>query len=254
MSTVYGPVPSWRLGRSLGIDLLPGRGKTCCFDCVYCQLGVTTNPTSERAEFVKLDDLARELAAVNGVPADYVTFSGTGEPTLAKNLGVAIDLARRELDLPVAVLTNSALISRDDVRQDLAKADIVVAKLDAPNERLFRLINRSIGDLSLQDIVDGLRSFRLQWHGKLALQMMFLNGNGSETQDMARIARELAPDEVQLNTPLRRCPVAPLPKGEIDAIRREFDGVENVTTVYDSVPPEVEPLDIADTRLRRPGR
>jgi len=254
MSTVYGPVPSWRLGRSLGIDLLPGRGKTCCFDCVYCQLGVTTNPTSERAEFVKLDDLARELAAVNGVPADYVTFSGTGEPTLAKNLGVAIDLARRELDLPVAVLTNSALISRDDVRQDLAKADIVVAKLDAPNERLFRLINRSIGDLSLQDIVDGLRSFRLQWHGKLALQMMFLNGNGGETQDMARIARELAPDEVQLNTPLRRCPVAPLPKGEIDAIRKEFDGVENVITVYDSVPPEVEPLDIADTRLRRPGR
>jgi len=252
MSIVYGPVPSWRLDRSLGIDLLPGRGKTCCFDCIYCQLGITTRPEAERSEFVALSALTKELRAVKGVAADYVTFSGTGEPTLALNLGRAIDMARRELGLPVAVLTNSALMSREDVRQELSKADVVVAKLDAPDERLFRLINRPVVDLSLKDIVDGIRRFRSGWSGRLALQMMFVSGNRGAARDMARMARELAPDEVQVNTPRRRCPVAPLPKEELDAIREEFDGIETVVTAYDRVPPAIEPLDVAETRRRRP--
>ena len=251
MSIVYGPVPSWRLGRSLGIDLLPGRGKTCCFGCVYCQLGVTTNPTVERAEFVKLDDLARELAAVKGVPADYATFSGTGEPTLASNLGEAIELARAILGLPVAVLTNSALISRGDVRDELAKADVVVAKLDAPDERLFRLINRPVVDLSLREVVDGIRRFRSQWSGRLALQMMFLNANKRAAEEMAALAASLSPDEVQINTPLRPCAVAPLSAKEIVAIRESFAGL-NVHTAYEAKRPDVEPIDARETLRRRP--
>jgi wyosine [tRNA(Phe)-imidazoG37] synthetase (radical SAM superfamily) len=252
VSIVYGPVPSWRLGRSLGIDLLPGRGKTCCFDCVYCQLGVTTNPMVERAEFVKLDVLARELAAVKGVPADYATFSGTGEPTLASNLGEAIELARAILGLPVAVLTNSALMSREDIRKDLAKADVVVAKLDAPDERLFRLINRPVGHLSLEEIVDGIRRFRSQWSGTLALQMMFLTANKRAAEEMATLAAGLSPDEVEINTPLRPCAVAPLSAGEIAAIRQSFAGL-NVHTVYEATRPEVEPIDARETLRRRPG-
>ena len=252
MSIVYGPVPSWRLGRSLGIDLLPGRGKICCFDCVYCQLGVTTNPTSERAEFVKLDDLARELAAVKGVPADHVTFSGTGEPTLAANLGRAMDVARQELGLPVAVLTNSALITREDVREELAKADIVVAKLDAPDERLLRLINRPLGSITLEGIVGGLRRFRSGYRGKLALQMMFMPENKNAAPEMARIAARLDPDEVQINTPLRPCAVAPLSAKEIAAICESFAGL-NVHAVYEAVRPEVEPIDARETLRRRPG-
>jgi wyosine [tRNA(Phe)-imidazoG37] synthetase (radical SAM superfamily) len=253
MSTVYGPVPSWRLGRSLGIDLLPGRGKTCCFDCVYCQLGVTKNATVERAEFVKLDDLARELAAVKGVPADHVTFSGTGEPTLAANLGRAIDVVRQELGLPVAVLTNSALISREDVREELAKADVVVAKLDAPDERFFRLINRPVVDLTLKEVVDGIRRFRSQWSGRLALQMMFLTANRRVAEEMAALAAGLSPDEVQINTPLRPCAAAPLSAEEIAAIRDNFTGL-NVRTAYEATRPEVEPIDARETRRRRPGR
>jgi len=252
MSIVYGPVPSWRLGRSLGIDLLPGRGKTCCFDCVYCQLGITTNPTVERAEFVKLDDLARELAALKGVAADYATFSGTGEPTLAVNLGRAIDIARRELGLPVAVLSNSALISEEDVREELAKADVVVAKLDAPDERLFRLINRPVGRLSLERIVDGIRRFRSQWNGTLALQMMFLAANRRAAEEMAAVAASLSPDEVQINTPLRPCAVAPLSANEIAAVRENFTGL-NVHTAYESARPKVEPIDARETLRRRPG-
>jgi wyosine [tRNA(Phe)-imidazoG37] synthetase (radical SAM superfamily) len=252
MSIVYGPIPSWRLGRSLGIDLLPGRGKACCFGCVYCQLGVTTKPTVERAEFVNLDDLARELAAVKGVPADHVTFSGTGEPTLAANLGRAMDVARQELGLPVAVLTNSALISREDVREELAKADVVVAKLDAPDERLFRLINRPLGPITLEEILEGLRRFRSGYRGKLALQMMFMLENKNAAPEMARIAARLGPDEVQINTPLRPCAVAPLSAEKIVTMRESFAGL-NVHTAYEATRPEVEPIDARETLRRRPG-
>lgn len=252
MSIVYGPVPSWRLGRSLGIDLLPGRGKTCCFDCVYCQLGFATNPTVERAEFVKLDDLARELAAVKGVPADHVTFSGTGEPTLAANLGRAIDMARRALGLPVAVLTNSALMPREDVRHELSKADVVVAKLDAPDERLFRLINRPVGHLSLVEIVDGIRRFRSQWSGRLAIQMMFLAANKAVADEMAALAAGLSPDEVEINTPLRPSAAAHLSRQEIAAICESFKGLP-VRSVYEAVPPAVTPVDVEATLRRRPG-
>ncbi len=251
MSIVYGPVPSWRLGRSLGIDLLPGRGKTCCFGCVYCQLGATTNPTVERAAFVKLDDLARELATVEGVAADYVTFSGTGEPTLASNLGEAIELASAMLGLPVAVLTNSALMTREDVRENLARADVVVAKLDAPDERLFRFINRPVVHLSLEEIVDGIRRFRSQWSGRLALQMMFLTANKRVAEEMAALAAGLSPDEVQINTPLRPCAVAPLSAKEIVAIRESFAGLD-VHTAYEATRPEVKPIDARETLRRRP--
>ncbi len=251
MSIVYGPVPSWRLGRSLGIDLLPGRGKTCCFGCVYCQLGVTTGPEAERSEFVSLSALTKELRAVKGVAADYVTFSGTGEPTLALNLGRAIDIARQELALPVAVLTNSALMTREDVREELAKADIVVAKLDAPDERLFRLINRPLGSITLEGVLEGLRRFRSGYRGKLALQMMFMLENKNAAPEMARIAARLDPDEVQINTPLRPCAVAPLSTKEVVAIRESFAGL-NVHTPYEATRPEVEPIDARETLRRRP--
>ena len=127
MSIIYGPVASWRLGRSLGIDLLSVKEKTCSFNCVYCQLGKTTLLLSERREFVSLVELTRELDSVTKIGADYVTFSGTGEPTLASNLGRAIEVVRSIVQLPVAVLTNSSLMSSGDVRCELAKADVVVA-------------------------------------------------------------------------------------------------------------------------------
>jgi len=249
-SIVYGPVPSWRLGRSLGVDLLSAEGKTCSFDCIYCQLGRTTRPLAERAEFVSLDALARELQAAKSVPADYVTFSGTGEPTLASNLGEAIRVARTILGLPVAVLTNSSLMAREDVRQDLGLADVVVAKLDAPSQRLFRRINRSVVDCRLQEVFRGISLFRAGYEGRLALQMMFVEANKGSAAEMAAIARQLSPDEVQINTPLRPCPVTPLTEEEIAAIREEFRGLPLVS-VYEAVRPAVTPLDVSETLRRR---
>ena len=252
MSIVYGPVPSWRLGRSLGVDLTPGDVKTCSFDCLYCQLGRTARPLVERARFVSLEALAAELEAVRGVGADYITFSGMGEPTLAANLGEAIRLAREVLGLPVAVLTNSSLMTRKDVREDLACADVVVAKLDAPNQQLFERISRPVADLSLQDIVQAISLLKAEHKGKLALEMMFVRANKGLAAEMAALARRLAPDEVQINTPLRPSPIVPLTQEEMAVIREQFRGVP-VIGVYDASRPTVTPLDVGETLRRRPA-
>ena len=251
-SIIYGPVPSWRLGRSLGIDLLSTGGKTCSFDCVYCQLGMTVHPEVEREEFVSLDRLARELKTAEGIAADYATFSGMGEPSLASNLGQAIRLVKSTLKLPVAVLTNSSLIPREDVRHELTLADVVVAKVDAPTENIFRKINRPVGSQTLAGILKALKLFREEYHGKLALQMMFVEANKGYAVEMAEIAEQLSPDEVQINTPLRPCGAAPLSPEDLVAIEQEFGNFKNVLTVYEASKPEVVPFDLAETLRRRP--
>jgi wyosine [tRNA(Phe)-imidazoG37] synthetase (radical SAM superfamily) len=251
-SIIYGPVSSWRLGRSLGIDLLSTQGKTCSFDCVYCQLGMTVHPGVDRKEFISLDRLARELKIVEGTAADYATFSGMGEPSLASNLGEAIRLVKSALKLPVAVLTNSSLIPKEDVRRELALADVVVAKVDAPTEELFRKINRPIGGQTLAGILKALQLFREEYHGKLALQMMFVEANRDYAADMAKIAEQLSPDEVQINTPLRPCGVTPLTAKEVAAIEREFSNFQDLFTVYGALKPEVMPFDLSETLRRRP--
>lgn len=251
-SIIYGPVPSWRLGRSLGIDLLSTKGKTCSYDCVYCQLGKTINPSIRRREFVSNDEVATALEQVREVAADYATFSGMGEPTLASNLGQAIQLVKSILRLPVAILTNSSLMLREDVRQELSQADVVVAKVDAPNEGLFRQINSPYVRYTLDDILQAIKLFRTSYQGKLALQMMFTETNKDCAPEMARIAEELAPDEVQINTPIRPCGAKPLNPEEIAAIGNEFSGIKRVVTVYQMPKPEVTPLNLKETLRRRP--
>lgn len=251
-AVIYGPVPSWRLGRSLGIDLLSTKGKTCSFDCIYCQLGRATNKLAERREFVSIKELEKSLDSVRGIDADYATFSGMGEPSLASNLGEAIELTKSVLKLPVAVLTNSSLMTRDDVRHELGLADVVVAKLDAPDEDLFDKINRPVTRQTLAKILKALRLFRKEYGGKLALQMMFMESNKGCAVNMAKIAGQLFPDEIQINTPLRPCGVSPLTPEEIAIIVQEFSNFENVVTVYSALKPEVMPFDLAETLRRRP--
>ena len=251
-SVIYGPVPSWRLGRSLGVDLLSMPGKTCSFNCVYCQLGKTANFTIERGEFVSLARLTEELREVRGVAADYVTFSGTGEPTIASNLGQAIELAKSILHLPVAVLTNSSLMSRDDVRRDLAKADVVVATADAHNQELFRQINRPVTGVLLSDILEGIKHFRREFNGKLCVEVMFVELNKDFAAEIAQVVRLLSPDEVQLNTPLRPCAVKPLTSSQMASIKGDFRSLRNVVTVFEASKPEVKPLNLKETLRRRP--
>ena len=251
-SILYGPVPSWRLARSLGVDILSTRDKLCSFDCIYCQLGETVRPQVRRREFVTLAELAQELKSVGDIATDYATFSGMGEPTLASNLGQAIELVRSTLGLPVVVLTNSSLMPREDVRQELALADVVVAKVDAPNEALYYQVNRPKIRYRLDEILEAIRLFRGEYRGKLALQMMFVDANKGHAAEMAGLAQELSPDEVQLNTPLRPCAVEPLTPEEIAAIHQRFSALKGVVTVYQASRPEVTPLDPDETLRRRP--
>jgi len=251
MKTVYGPVPSWRLGRSLGIDVI-AREKTCSFDCVYCQIGRTKNKTCKLQEFISLKRLEKDLSEViNKVKADYITFSGMGEPTLASNLGQAIDLIRGLSDLPIAILTNSSVFSIKEVREALSKLDFIVAKLDAPNEKLLREINIPVKEITFDKILDGIKAVKNEFNGKFALQMMFIDKNKNYASELANLAREIEPDEVQIDTPLRPCPVKPLSQKEIEKIKSEFKGL-NAITVYEAKRPKVEVIDLRETRKRRP--
>ncbi len=239
------------MGRSLGIDPVSTKSKTCSFDCVYCQLGHTVHPLTDRKEFVTVEEMVGELKKLELPPLDYVTFSGMAEPTLAKNLGELVTAVKEILSRPVAILTNSSLIIREDVRRDLTLMDLVVAKIDAPNEKLFRQINRPFTCHSLKDIIEGVRRFREEFGGMLALQMMFIEANAGYAKAMAAIARSLSPDEVQINTPLRPSPVPPLSPERIAAVEKEFHGLK-IISVYRAARPEVSPLDEAETLRRRP--
>ncbi len=253
-SIIYGPVPSWRLGRSLGIDMVSTRGKTCSFDCIYCQLGKTRYPFGGRREFVPLSVLEDQLKGLGPIDADYVTFSGMAEPTLASNLGEAISLVKSVLPIPVAVLTNASLMLRHDVRSDLLRADKVVAKVDAPNEEVFQEINSPVVPISFSEVLLGIRRFREEFGGRLALQMMFVEANRGLARKMAELVRALGPDEMELNTPLRPSPVRHLTPDELAEVRKAFEGLP-VVSVYDPRPAlHVVPIDEQETARRRPTR
>jgi wyosine [tRNA(Phe)-imidazoG37] synthetase (radical SAM superfamily) len=160
---------------------------------------------------------------------------------------------RERSPYPIAILTNSSLMTREDMRRDLALFDLVAAKVDAPNEALFQAINRPFVPYSLEEIVEGIRRFREGFTGRLALQMMFVEANKDHASEMAQLACELQADEVQLNTPLRPSPVSPLSPEEMEAIEGAFEGL-NVLNVYKAERPEVVPLEESETRRRRPKK
>ncbi|MEM3733896.1 MAG: radical SAM protein [Nitrososphaerales archaeon] len=254
MRFIYGPVSSWRLGRSLGIDvLLPP--KTCTFDCVYCQLGSTVKKVSAPEDlegYVEVDAVLEDLrAALVNIPKrslDYVTFSGSGEPTLNIMLGRMIEaMGKLNEGIPIAVLTNSSLVSREDVRMNLSKADLVVAKLDAPYQELFEVINRPAKNLTLSSIVEGLKLLRAQMNGRLALQIMLFhsskvssNTDENSIEALARLSSAIKPDEVQINTPTRPPSekfVKPLEEEELERIAQRFkEALPSVHVVARSSP------------------
>ena len=245
---VYGPVASWRLGKSLGIDLI-SVDKFCSFDCIYCQLGRTEHKTIERKIFVENSQVKKELDNIHEIEADVITFSGLGEPTLARNLGFSADYARK-FGLPIAILTNSSLFSREDVMEDLLKIDWIVAKLDAPDKKIFEKINSPHEKIKFDEMIEGIKEVRKKAK-KFSLQMMFVKENKKYAEEMADLAREIKPDDVQINTPLRKSPVRPLSKGEIFDVEEYFQGL-NAVNVYSSYPPKVKPIDYEEMKRRRP--
>ena len=249
---IYGPVPSWRLGRSLGIDPVFCKRKICTFDCVYCQIGETEIFSDERKVFVPSEEIINELKILPPIEVDYITFSGRAEPTLAKNIGGIIRAVKKERDEKIAVLTNSSLLYRKDVQNDLMPVDFIAAKLDASSQGLFESINKPLESIKFDTVVSAIKEFKKVYKGKLALQIMFVEANKDYAKDIARIAKDINPDEVQINTPLRPSRVKPLSKMEISAIKGYFKGM-NVISVYEAPKLEVKPISKEDT-LRRRGK
>ncbi len=250
MKYVYGPVPSWRLGASLGIDPISEKTKICTYDCVYCQLGRTDSFADGRTEFVRTEEIVKELRSLGAVKADFITFSGRGEPTLAENLGQMIRAAKNARKEKIAVITNSSLMYRDDVQEDLMGADIVVAKLDAHSKALFGEMNRPMETIDFDTVISGLKDFRKRFKGSLDLQIMFTSVNRGYALEIASVARQICPDKVYLNTPLRHCESTVVTEREMGRIEGHFGGLEAVS-VYRAEKRTATPISSAETMLRR---
>jgi len=251
---IYGPVPSWRLGKSLGVDPVCSSEKICSFDCEYCQLGKTVCKTTKRKSFVSKFKVRTELRkALKLTDPDVITFSGTSEPTLALNLGELIQAVKNETSKPVAVLTNSSLFTNKKVRKELVSTNHLIAKLDAHSQKLFMKINEPAEEITFEETLKGIKRMRKEFKGeKFSLQCMFYEKNMAFAKEIAEIARGLKPDEIQIDTPIRPCAVKPLNRVEIGKINEKFAGMKTIS-VYTKKKPVVKAIDSAETRTRRPA-
>ena len=201
---IFGPVPSRRLGMSLGVDLVPH--KVCTFDCIYCECGPTTNQTLKRKEYIPVDGLIKELQAYfnqNPIP-DYITFSGAGEPTLHLKIGEIIQFIKSNYPaIPVAVLTNGSLLFCKKIRKELLNADVILPSLDAAIDEDFQKINRPHPKLFLEDYIRGLIDFRKEFRGEIWLEVMVIPGYNDSIENLKSIKEaivKIKPDKIQLNT------------------------------------------------------
>ncbi|HRY29932.1 MAG TPA: radical SAM protein [Elusimicrobiota bacterium] len=209
MNKVFGPVPSRRLGRSLGINNIPP--KICSYNCVYCQVGRTSDLSPERKPFYPPEELFAEVRTRlktlrdAGEPVDALTFAPDGEPTLDENFGRAVDLLKT-LGVKVAVLTNASLLFREDVRNELARADWVCLKVDTVDEKLWRRVNRPAPAVTLSSLLDGMRAFSKIYRGELVTDSMLLAGYNDDPPGVRKLAgflRELKPKKAYLSVPTR---------------------------------------------------
>lgn len=224
--TVYGPVRSWRFGNSLGIDPILV-SSICSFNCIYCQLGEIQQVTTEQRIYVPTDRVVGDLKAVAMDDVDVVTISGSGEPTLALNLGEIIAHIKDEYGKPVMVLTNATLLHDEATRRRLYRADTVNCKLDAANDATLRKINRPAPGVSVDRILSGIQALRQSdFPGRVALQCMFMPANVKEARELAELIARINPQEVQLNTPRR-----PYPRSWYPESRGNHDGPAPVETL-----------------------
>ena len=203
---LFGPVPSRRLGRSLGVDIIPL--KTCTQNCIYCQLGKDAPQTLERKEYAPINAVLDELKTkiADGLQADFITISGSGEPTLHSGLGKLIDGINAVTRIPVAVITNGTLLSRPDVRSDCCKADVVLPSLDAGDAQTFQKMNHPHPDLNFGQYVDGLIRFRSEYTGQIWLEVFFCEGVNTSEKAISNLKTRIAqikPEKIQINTSVR---------------------------------------------------
>ncbi len=244
---LFGPVPSRRLGVSLGVDLVPH--KTCSLDCVYCECGETTNLTMERREYVPVDEVLQELKDYfsNHPDPDYITFSGAGEPTLNSRIGDVVDFIRRHKpEVKIAVLTNGTLLGDEEVRRALVRADLVMPSLDAASFSALGKINRPHPAISAEDHIDNLVTFREAFPGTLNLEIFILPGVNDDAEELDRMknaAQRIKPDVIQLNTLDRPGVIAAIQPASQEALEKIAAYLAPLTVEVIAAPPKRQAVD-----------
>jgi len=228
MKYIYGPVKSRRIGFSLGLSLTPY--KICNFDCVYCQLGKTTEKTSQRKEYVKIQDILEELRLwlVNNPEEtkslDYITLSGAGEPTLNIKIADLIREIKKLTNIPVAVITNSSLLPDAAMRRELLAADLIVPSLDSVNPKAFAEIDCPAAGINVEDVINGLIALRKEFRGKIWLEVMLVKGLNDDIRQIKKLKEvidRINPDKIQINSPVRtaRPNILSVDKGKLNKIK-----------------------------------
>jgi wyosine [tRNA(Phe)-imidazoG37] synthetase (radical SAM superfamily) len=229
MLYIYGPLNSRRLGLSLGVTLTAE--KTCNFNCLYCQLGKTINATVQRKEYIPVQGILEELQVwLQNNPGvakqpDYITLSGSGEPTLNDKIGQLIGEIKKLAPTPVAVITNASLLGTTEVRQQLAQADLIIPSLDAATPQVFSRINRPLGAIKITEIINGLVSLRNEFPGKIWLEIMLVKGLNDDLRQIKKlkeIITKINPDKIHLNSPVRATAepgVIPVPRAKLQKIK-----------------------------------
>ena len=233
MKYIYGPVKSRRLGNSLGITTVPY--KVCNFDCVYCQLKKTTEKTAKRKNYVDEKEIAEELAAFlknkpGPLKIDYITFSGSGEPTLHKSIGGLIRTVKKMTSIPVVLITNSSTLVEPKIFKDFLSLDLIIPSLDAVTQDVFEKIDRPVNGIRIEDIIRGLVKFRREFKGRMWLEIMLVKGLNDSPDYLAKMKKVtdlIKPDRIQLNSPVRPPSenwVKPVSRSALKKAREIFGG------------------------------
>jgi len=254
---IYGPVPSRRLGRSLGIDLVPH--KICTYDCIYCQIGKTTEKTIVRKEYAPVREILEEVGRFlkEGTSSvDHLSLGGSGEPTLHSKIRSIIEGLKNMTLIPVAVITNGFLLWEPEVREDLLQADIVLPSLDAVSQEVFMEINRPRSGFSIKKVIEGMVEFRKLYRGQIWLEILFCRGfndGKEELMRMKKVVDRVQPDRLHLNTVVRPPSekwVAPLNQKEMEEIRAFFGEKASIISEFDRHPSWVSERDIKEEILK----
>ncbi len=232
---IFGPVPSRRLGISLGIDVIPF--KTCSLNCLYCECGPTNHLSIERQSFFPRQELLDELSSqLPQIPhLDYITFSGSGEPTLNADIGWLIDQIKKISPVPIAVLTNGTLLFQRKVRLDLRQADVILPSLDAASPNAFTRINQPHPGLQLGRIIDGLVALRHDFPGPIWLEVFIVKGVNDSEKEIAALQKAITrihPDKIQLNTLDR-------PPAYSGVLSADFADLEKIRKLWTGLPVEI---------------
>ncbi len=246
MTYVFGPVPSRRLGLSLGVDLIPA--KTCTYDCLYCQVGRTTQKTVQTNAFVPIEGLIDELKKrLEIFTPDAVTLSGSGEPTLYSEIDQVIAAIKRVTDTKIAILTNGSLFWKDDVRRGVSGANIIMPTLTTAFEETFRTIHRPHAELRLKSIIEGLKHLRQIYDGQIFLEVFFLaglNDSARELEALKGVIEVVCPDRIQLNTVVR-------PPADQSAISLDMERLKEIRDFFGDKAEIIAEAPLRKTRGKR---